>query len=301
MTQQQYQERLLKMLEDAQKKFLDQIPAIEKKVYERLTLLIKDLEIKNGIILNTTDNIRRIGKIRSEIQNAVLAPEYLKAVQEFIDVYDKIAAIQKQYFTSNFGTIPNPARLNEIQKLAKDAVIDNLTSRGLDAEIIMEVEDLLRRNITTGGSYAQMATQLQEFILGRGVVAHPGKLMNFATTTAIDAINQFSSQYHEIVAKDLGLVWRMYVGSNLETTREFCEHLTKKKYVHESELPEILKGEIDGHQVKINPKTKLWYGAIEGTNISNLPINKGGYRCGHQFIAVANAVVPKQIRDKFPQ
>lgn len=297
MTQEQYQKRLLQLLESAEKKFLSEIPSIEKNVYGRLILLIKDLEIRNGIILNSTENIRKIGQIRRAVQNAFIGKEYLKAVEEFIDVYDKIAAVQKKYFADNFEAIPNPAKLDELHKMAKEATVRHLTGSGIDADIIMEVEDLLRRNITSGGSFADMTTQLQEFMLGRGVVEHPGKLMNFANTIAADAINQFSAQYHQLISHDLGLEWFMYVGSNLETTREFCEHLTKKKYVHESELTQILKGEIAGKQVKINPKTKLWYGAIPGTNISNFQINRGGYRCRHKLIAVHKAVVPQHIRD----
>jgi hypothetical protein len=97
--------------------------------------------------------------------------------------------------------------------------------------------------------------------------------------------------------------WYQYVGSNLTTTREFCEHLTKKRYVHKSEIPELLKGNIDGHQCKIYSATGLPQGMIEGTNEENFIVYRGGYNCGHELIPVSEATVPVSIRQKiqYPQ
>jgi hypothetical protein len=91
----------------------------------------------------------------------------------------------------------------------------------------------------------------------------------------------------------------MYVGSNLETTRDFCDHLTEKKYIHESELPDIVAGKIDGYQCPLNPKTKLWAGAIAGTTVDNFIVYRGGWNCGHQLMPVNEAAVPENIRNKF--
>jgi hypothetical protein len=93
----------------------------------------------------------------------------------------------------------------------------------------------------------------------------------------------FLTQRNKIIGDDLNLEWYMYVGSNLTTTREFCEHLTKKKYVHKSEIPVILTGDIDGHQCKIDKKTGLPSGLIEDTNPENFIILNGGWNCGHQY------------------
>lgn len=299
MTVKQYQDELLKLIEDAVNTFEGQLPAIERNMLSRIQLLIKELEIKNGTILNTTANLKLIGRINAELKSAILSPKYLEAVQEFVNVFNKVATLQQKYFKTNFNELPAKEKLDLIQKQSKDAIVKKLTGSGLDANVVSEVEDILRKNITTGGSYNALSTQMQEFMVSGAPEQHFGKISAYAKTIVVDAINQFSAQYHEIVTEDLGLEWRMYVGSNIATTREFCELMTEKKYVHRSELPQIIKGLIDGHQCKINPRTKLWYGAIEGTTIATLPIDRGGHRCGHQFIAVSRMVVPKEIRMKF--
>ncbi|MDR1553006.1 MAG: hypothetical protein LBS69_06035 [Prevotellaceae bacterium] len=95
---------------------------------------------------------------------------------------------------------------------------------------------------------------------------------------------------------DIDSDWYMYVGSNLTNTRKFCEYLTKKKYIHKSEIPGILKGNIDRHKCKINPETGLPYGLINGTNPQNFIIFCGGWNCGHQLVPMAAEAVPADIR-----
>jgi hypothetical protein len=103
------------------------------------------------------------------------------------------------------------------------------------------------------------------------------------------------------MTKDLGLEWFMYTGSNIETTREFCEVLTKKKWIHKSEIPTILTGKIDDYQCEIYPKTGLPKGMIADTTPENFQCNCGGWNCRHQLIPVAEAAVPADVRAKFKQ
>ena len=114
------------------------------------------------------------------------------------------------------------------------------------------------------------------------------------------AISQYVGENNKLMTNDLGLEWFEYVGSNIETTREFCEHLTEKRYIHKSEIKTILKGEIDGHQCEIYEKTGLPKGMIEGTNEQNFQVNCGGWNCRHQLVPVAKEAVPKNEKEALP-
>ncbi|MBQ7388047.1 MAG: hypothetical protein IJW01_01540 [Paludibacteraceae bacterium] len=109
----------------------------------------------------------------------------------------------------------------------------------------------------------------------------------------------FTAQNNKLLTDDLETEWFMYTGSNIETTREFCQHLTEKKYIHRSEIPTILTGKIDDHQCEIYDKTGLPYGMIEGTTPENFQVNCGGWNCRHQLVPVADAVVPADVRRRF--
>jgi GNAT superfamily N-acetyltransferase len=128
-----------------------------------------------------------------------------------------------------------------------------------------------------------------------------GLLAQHSGTYAHDAINDFMGQRNKIIGEDLGLEWYMYVGSNLTTTREFCEHLTKKKYVHKSEIPTILSGDIDGHECEIYAKTGLPLGLKDGTTPENFIVHRGGWNCGHQLVPVAPEAVPEDVRKKIEE
>jgi len=104
---------------------------------------------------------------------------------------------------------------------------------------------------------------------------------------------------NKTIAEKLNSQWFQYVGSNLTTTREFCLYLTKKRYIHKSEIPLILTGMIDGHQCEIDNKTGLPKRLKAGTTPENFIINRGGNGCGHELIPVDSLTVPFSIRSKF--
>jgi hypothetical protein len=112
---------------------------------------------------------------------------------------------------------------------------------------------------------------------------------------------QFSREYMSAIANDLKTDWFVYRGSNIETTREFCKQLTKKEYVHRSEIPEILKGHIDRYRCKIYERTGLPYGMKEGTTPDNFMANCGGWNCQHELIPVPKSQVPTELVQKFAE
>ncbi len=126
MTIQEYQSQLLKLLDDTTENFNSQLPAIEKDIFRRIQLLIKDLDIKDGTVLNNLDNLKKIGKIQAEIESAVLNPKYLEVVQEFVNVFDKIAVLQQKYFKTNFDEKLPEEKLKEFHKQAKEATVKAL-------------------------------------------------------------------------------------------------------------------------------------------------------------------------------
>ncbi len=172
-----------------------------------------------------------------------------------------------------------------------------MTESGISANVTQGIQNILKANITGGGSYNQLLDQMRNFILTNE--SGTGALERYTKQITTDSLNQFSAQYSQAITEDLGMNWFMYVGSNKETTREFCRLLTKKKYIHRSEISSIIMGIIDGNQVAINPKTKVWYGGVPGTNESNFQILRGGYGCDHQMLPVNTNVVPINLVNKF--
>jgi hypothetical protein len=289
-----YNKVLLKQIDDAIAKFMASVPDIQGKIANEVDLIPRKLDLKGNNIAANVANLKAVGDIQKKIEKIVLNPEYVSAVKDLVKQFEDISSLQNQYFKSLEAKYTPSKLLGEVKKQSINDVVNNLTEQGISANISGKIKDILKQNITGGGKYVDLKKQLSDFIQTNET--GQGALQKYAGQIVTDSLHQYSAQYTQVITEDLGLNWFMYVGSNIETTREFCEYLTKKKYIHRSELPEIVKGDIDGHKCALDNKTELPKGMINGTNQSNFQVYRGGYNCGHQLIPVSEKAIPKNVK-----
>jgi len=289
-------EKILSLIDKSASDFNKAIPGLQKDLYKDLVKELQKLQTNEGNILSNVDNLKLIGSIRNKLEKIILSDDYIKNVSEYVKAFDAITGLQNQYFQEFNNKFRPKKTLKIIQELAVDSTLNSLTEAGINANVLEPVAELLRANITGGGNIADLMEGLRKKIVTDG--NDLGGLERYTKQITTDALNQYSAQYHNTVSEDLGLEWYRYIGSNLTTTREFCEFLTKKEWVHKSELPRIIKGKIDGHQCNINKKSGLPLGMIPETNESNFITYRGGFNCGHQFFAVPTISVPVQVLER---
>jgi len=278
------------------------MPKLQEDAYKVVLELSAELETSNGQIKPSVKNIKTIAKIKAELDKTIFSKEYQDDLDAIIEDYKTISALQRDYFTATVGKYKVPSVLEQIQQLAQDSVIEQLGQDAIAANFTGPIKDILVKNVTTGGSRADFIEQAREFMLNTDT--GDGRLVRYTKQIVTDSLNQFSANYNATLTDDLGLVWYKYDGSLKDTSRPFCDALIAAKktcmpYIHQSQLEEIVSGNICGEQVPIYDKTGLPQGMIAGTNASNFRINRGGYNCNHQLYPVSAAVVPKELRDKF--
>lgn len=287
---------LLKHMEDAVASFGKGIPGIQKGLLDSLTDQLKALDTRDGKILNSVQNLKLIGSLKNKMERLIISEGYKDSVKDFVQAFETVASLQTQYFAS-FNQKFKPAKtLPIIREMAVDKTLNDLLGQGLQSNVVDALHDVLTVNVTSGGSYASLNDQLRKSVVGTEETE--GILERYSKTITTDSINQYSAQYHEAIAMDLNFNWGRYVGSNITTTREFCELLTAKDWVNRTELPEVIKGHIDGHKCKLSKSTGLPLGMKAGTNVDNFKILRGGWNCGHQFFWVPDSAVPAPIRDR---
>jgi hypothetical protein len=285
---------ILKVIDSAPGDFEARIPAVEKSIFRGVSLLLKDLKVsENGKIEAGIENLKLISAIKAKLGKIVVSKQYADIVNKFVSNIPSISNLQ----TSTAG-VPAASKkmMSAVAKIRIDNTLESLIGAGYKQEVVSKLYDTLLTNVTSGGSYADMIEQLQNQLVT--TEKKPGMLSKYAKTYVVDALGQFAGQGNKMIADALKSEWFQYVGSNLTSTREFCEHMTKKRYVHISEFPAILAGEIDGHQCKIYEATGLPYGMKEGTDKDNFIENRGGWNCGHQLYPVSEAAVPLAVREK---
>jgi hypothetical protein len=289
---------ILKTIDEAINTFQDKIPGLQKQLFDELQPLLKEIEIKNGRMLNNVKNLKLLGQLKNKLQKIIINPEYKEAVSKFLDSYNIISALNMDYF-KKFNQKFTPSKtLPLIKDLAFETTVNDLVGQGLKVNIVDAVADILNTNITTGGSYAALQNQLREHLLD--TETGEGSLVKYTKQITTDAINQYHAQYHAAIGQDLQFNWGRYVGSLLKTSRQFCILLTKKEWVHKSELPLVIAGNIDGEKCKLSKTTGLPLGMIPGTDASNFKIRRGGYQCGHHYFEVPDNAVPKNVLNKEP-
>jgi hypothetical protein len=285
--------------------FQEAIVKVQQRIYNKLLMFQKELMITNGTITNSAKNIKLLSSLKADLEYLIFEDtDFQEALDKFLKLYDVVTDWNNQYFKALEKKFSPPKIIEAVKSQSVSLVIDALSDSGMNANFINPVREIINTYVTTGGSYTQLSKELDNYINGYESEAGKidGQMTKYTKQITTDAINQYTATINEITSSDLGWNWYKYVGSNIKTSRTFCIALTKKKYYHRSELPQIIKGnfaEFKELKGEIYDKTKLPQGMYDDTNISNFPTYRGGYNCGHQAYPIPNSSVPQNLLKQF--
>lgn len=303
------QQEILKKIQDIVEKsaedFNSTIPRWEKKILQELQGLLKNIDTKGDKIIPSVKNLRYVGDITRKLDRLILNDEDYKAeVKKYISSFNEISNLQNQYFNLLLGKFKATPLLQAIRETAIQTTLDGLSEVGI-SRIFGNIKQTLQNNVTTGGSYRKlmevMAGQVTNTPQGFTGPAN-GSLGGQIKTYTITSIAQYSRNYAQTVAAGLNFTWFQYVGSTITTTRCFCHAMTKKRYFHKSEIPDIIAGRFDEFRelaCALNEDTDLPQGMFKGTNASNFMTYAGGWNCQHSIFPVPDSAVPQALREKF--
>ena len=282
---------ILKTITKALSKFDKSIPKLQTLLYRELINEIKRLDTNGDKLKVSVKNLSVLTSIKNKLNRLILNPEYKAEIKDFAAAFNSVYKLQFEYWKDIEKTFKPKPLLKAIRNQAITDTVTQLTTQGISANVSDAIIGILRTNITSGGSYNDLAEQLRQSLTN--TPESKGILDRYVKTVAKDSINQFNRQYTQIVSNDLGYEWYRYMNSDIETTRCFCDKMTDKDFFHISEVPTILKG----MGCDIYKKTGLPYGMIDGTNAENFFVRAGGRNCGHNINPVAKLQVPKAVQD----
>lgn len=294
---------ILSQIEKSINKFNRRIPATQKDMLAGIEDELRGLDLQDGKIKATVRNLSKIASIKNRMRKIILTDDYKAEVKQFARVFEEIETLQNQYWKQVETTYKPKAILKEIKNITIEDTVGKLMDQGIDANLVDPISDILRTNITAGGSYRSLSDQLREMMTETET---PGALQKYAKQITTDSVNQYNAQYTQTVSSDLGFEWYKYSNTDIETTRPFCDALTDRPWFHVSEIPALLKAQgltyvnRKGQRVPvpIYRKTGLPHGMIPGTDASNFLIRRGGYQCGHQCRPVSEGLVPIEERNR---
>lgn len=260
------------------------------------------MDSDNDIAVSVS-NIKLLTSIKASLTKLILNDDYLEAVKGFLDVFSTVSVLQNTYFTQIESEFKPNALLKALQQQSITDTLDTLTESGLNANVTDAVTQILRTNITSGGSYKALETQLRGLLTDTD--QSDGLLTKYTKQVTTDAINQYSAQYTQAASQAIpGLgEWFYYANSLIKTSRPFCIGLHERGYFHISEIPDLLDGDLtytnpktgEVEDVPIYAATGLPQGMYSNENEDNFLVLRGGYNCGHQCAPVSENLVPPDI------
>lgn len=259
--------------------FSDEVERIQRLVYNRVVISLKDLELDgDGFIIQSAANRRILHNAEQVIDDLLPGESLTKTVSEVLTLIPQIEALNAEYFSelsSRFKLTRNFLGALQDQTVAK--IEGTLLQDGLKFSIRDPLKDILNQNINTGGQFSGMLQQVRNFIQGDEEL--DGRLLSYSRGIVRDTLFDYSRAFQQAVTADLKLEYFMYAGGIMDKTRPFCAERAGKFY-HESEIKKWADQE--------------WEGKRRGTTESSIFIFCGGYNCAHSMVPVDKSIVPKK-------
>ena len=155
----------------------------QKQVLDEILSLLNELDVKNGSIVISKENLKTIQIISDDLKKVFLNDEYLKSVKEFAKEFDKQAILNNEVINTGLGEIASP--------IASEAYIQTAKR---SAVVLAEGNDKL-----------------------------DSKILSYVKQISNDSFAIADRSYTSIISEYLGNDWYYYAGGEKETTRCFCE------------------------------------------------------------------------------
>lgn len=260
-------------------KLLSEMEALQGRIAEQLADEITKLETVGGKIVNSTANITRIGAIVALSEQLIGDELWLTAVGDYIGSMDTVNDGVLAYMRT-LGPIDEEPLL-ALNRQFKTLVANTLTNPQTYAgNVFLPVAQDLAASITQQATITEAIDSVA--LVVEGSEDSLGPIAGDIGPIAIDVSKVSERSITQQAADQLDVKFYFYQGSEIDTTRKFCED-RRGRYWH--------KKEVEGWA------SLQWDGKVEGTNAKTIFIWLGGWYgkekgCRHALVPVARRDVP---------
>lgn len=275
-------EKIMNELDKSTSKGIDEFTGSLTKVssdfYEKLVAATAQLKLRIGKSVpkssEMAENLKKLAKLNAQIEVLLNEAGYKEEVTKYLGYFTLSKKAINSYYSAVVSTYaPSQELFEAIRKTNIDTTVESLLGSGIEANYIEPVKKILKDVVTGNGDYATLKRNLSIFIKGNEEIQP--RLKAYSGQVAEDAIMQFQRNYIQAVSNDIGLSHYLYAGTEIKTTRDFCDKRHGKYYTEE--------------EVKGWAKTD-WAGKIRGTNETTIFTYCGGYRCRHRLLPVSETI-----------
>ena len=268
-------EAVIKIIDNAEKSIDNNIGDVQVKLLKELEKILIENNIKGNLVFTEEGS----NNLREKIKQAFREAGWVDTVDNYITFYALLQdAMFKEYRIREFS-----ARNAEIRK---EEAIKRLKGSYFINDVVNVIENTIRQGMLNGVTY----TEQQNILVNE--FEQKGLIKDYVRVNAIDAINQYAGAINQEIKDKFGFTKMRYIESLKNTSRPLCIHLRGKVSWTEDELKKVLEEYCPGGIPSDSTVTidrfdgkkqvmKKGSGIIEGTNIENFTVLRGGYQCGH--------------------
>lgn len=276
-------------LTDVPDKFLTAAQRAEKELLREIMTLLKDLETKDGLFVQSRENLRKANEIVAKMREVFTTGEYGRAVAEFASEFENQAILNTKYFERAFDEFNVPELAVTAVERAKNNAVNLLMASEAEASFFAPLRDTLEEAVINGARYRDVLETLEPLFDG----PNGGKIKTYSSQIAYDAFAIADREYISLVSDELDSEWFFYSGGRVATTRAFCKERTER-YFYYKEIEGWPDGVKQPNQ-EVPQKDGDWAGKIPGTSNRTIYAYLGGYNCRHRVIPVSISAVPKDV------
>lgn len=277
-------------IEDIPEAFQSSVEKLQRRIYNRITELIGQLETKGGQIVMSEANLLKVQMINDELKQVLSSKEYTDAVREFTNEFSVQKNLNDQYFKKAFGAeFTEVGIANQLVKNSQRNAFELLAGAPAEQNFIVPIRAQLEQAVASGSSYSETVKGIRTLVEGDETI--DGNLLRYSKQVSWDAFALSDRSYTNAVADDLDIEWFRYSGGVVKDSRCFCEE-RDMQFFHFREIEAFGRGEDLG---ACNNGDGTWAGQMKGTNESTIFIVAGGYNCRHTWSPVSITIVPRDV------
>lgn len=238
------------------------------KIIDKLLKKLTDLQTKGQFLFNL-DTIKSISKVDAIIEEVLREEGYYDEIDKFKKDFEKASQEAVKSYSS-FGTA-NQKIITAYNEAAFANFYNKMAVGFTEANIKQPIKDALFQYISSSGRFKDFKAAIHEILTANNIETDTGKV-------AREYLFQFKRQQGQQLANEFGVKYFKYVGTEIDTTRDFCDARIGNIYTRE----EIQKW-----------ADEKWAGKIKGTNKDNIFTVCGGWNCRHDLMPVSERMALK--------
>lgn len=267
-------------LNRAPEALVSSVEKIQRGLLQDVLRLVADLERDGDNIVRNAANLTRASQITEALRGVLTGKDYLTALTQFASEFDATKVANDKIFDKAFPDFSASELADLTLQNSKAAAIEALAGATATTNFLQPLKGAIEQAVTSGANWRDTLQILSRLTVGDA--EYQGKLAQHAKQVAWDALAVADRTYADNLAQDLGAEWFLYAGTEIQTTRPFCQERVGKYYT----------------RAMVESWAELdWAGKMkETTNANTIFQNLGGWNCRHILVPVSAAVVPEWLR-----